>query len=112
MAASPVGGRSHGTKRLLADTQPADNADVPLRFDPFEIVQETTSLTNHFQQASPAGEIFLVNTHVFGQLVDSGCQDRNLDLRRSRILIAAFEIPDQIRFSLFRQCNCGSRWHR
>ena len=45
-------------RRLLADLESLDDVEVPLRFDPLEIVEQATAATDHLQQTTPAGEVF------------------------------------------------------
>ena len=45
-----------------------------------EIVQKTSALRDHLEQAAPRMVIFLVRFEVLGQLVDALAEQRNLHL--------------------------------
>ena len=86
---------------LLADFETANDVEVTLRIDLFEVIQQPPTTADQHQQASPAGEIPLVTLQMLGQSVDPRRQNGNLDLRGASIVGTPLEFPDQSRLPLF-----------
>ena len=64
---------------LLSDVQLLDNVEVTLRLDLSQVIEMTTTTTNHRNQATPAGVVLLVGAEVFSQGIDPAGQDSDLD---------------------------------
>jgi len=52
---------------------------------PGQVLQEAVPLAHHHEQASPRGMVLLVGLKVFGEVIDPPGQQRDLDLRRTRV---------------------------
>lgn len=50
-----------------------------------KVPKQSPTLTDHHEQTPPTVIILLVDLQVFGKVVDSLCQQRNLDLRRAGV---------------------------
>jgi hypothetical protein len=50
-----------------------------------EIPEESPALPDHHQQPSPAVVVLLVDLEMFGQVVDTLGEQRDLDLRRTGV---------------------------
>src|SRR5262245_35265795 len=70
---------------LLANFQTSQQIEIQLRIRPLHVVQQTASPTDHSQQPTPAGIVLGVQFQMIGHLADPTGEQRNLNLRRSRI---------------------------
>ncbi len=80
--------------KLLSNVQTFDNVEVSIGFDAANVVQQSTPSGNHSQQTTTRRKIFLVRSHVFGQVVDACRQYRDLNVRRTGITIATLELTN------------------
>ena len=53
---------------------------VAFNIGAFQVIQETASLRDHFQQAAPRMIVLLVGLEMLGKVVNSLTQKRDLDL--------------------------------
>src|SRR5687768_6931828 len=74
---------------LLADLQAPQQIEIQLGINPLDVVQQPAPPADHPQQAPPAGEVLGVQLQVLGHLGDATGEQRNLDLRRTRVRVAA-----------------------
>ena len=81
----PLGSRRFGGLRLAAQAQGGDQSAVAPIIDRFQVIQKTTALRNHFQQAAAAVIILLMGLEVLGQVGDPLRQDSDLDFCAARI---------------------------
>ena len=82
-----------GRLELLADVETANDVEVTLRIDLFQVIQQATPAADQHQQAAPAGEIPLVTLQMLGQSVDPRRQNGNLDFGRARVVVARWNSP-------------------
>ncbi len=73
--------------RPLADFETANDVEVSLRIDSFQVIQQPTPATHHLQQAPPTGVILLVRAQVLRQFADPGGQNGDLHLGRASVAI-------------------------
>ena len=84
---------------LLPDTEPRNNRSIPRHVFFFQIIQQTTTFSDHTQQ-SPTGMMILgVNLEVFRKIRNFFTQDGDLYLRRTCISLMGLIRPDKFRFS-------------
>jgi hypothetical protein len=88
-----------------AQIESVRQCNVPIIFCLSKIGQQAPALTDHFEQAAPAGFILAIDPEVFSQLIDAARQDCHLDFRGSGISFVAIEILDRFCFNLFGE------WH-
>jgi hypothetical protein len=65
--------------RLVTQSQVGDQRAVTLDVFPLEIFQQPTSASNHLEQPAAAVVVLLVRIEVTTQVVDSRCEQRDLD---------------------------------
>ena len=65
---------------LPAQPQTIHYLMVALNVRTLQVIEQTPSLRDHFQQAAPRMIVFLVGLEMLGQVVDSFTQKRDLDL--------------------------------
>ena len=65
---------------LSPQTQTIHYLMVAFNIGAFQVIQETASLRDHFQQAAPRVIVFLVGLKMLCEVVDSLAQKRHLDL--------------------------------
>jgi hypothetical protein len=64
---------------LVTETKISNEPPIPLRVCPPQVFKEAAAASNHFQEAAATMVIFLVFIEVAPKVVDSGCQEGNLD---------------------------------
>ena len=72
---------------LLTQVQRLQNRLVTFRCRALQVVQKAAAARDHAKKAAARVVIFHMSLEVLRELVDSTCQDRNLHVRASRILI-------------------------
>ena len=72
--------RDHDYVRLVAEAKFLDELPVGIELRPLHVVQETTALANHLEQALATVVILLVRPEVLGQVVDSLREQGDLNL--------------------------------
>jgi hypothetical protein len=87
--------------RLLADLQTPNDVEVAMRINSLEVIQVATTTTDHHQQAAPTGVVLFVGPKVFGQPVDPGRQNGDLDFRGTGVRLASLVRPNQLLLPLF-----------
>src|SRR5262249_8646388 len=65
-----------------------------------KVGQETGPLTDHHEQPTPAGVIFLVHTQMLSQLIDPRREQGNLHFRRTGVRFLAPVFADDLRFAV------------
>jgi hypothetical protein len=86
---------------LSSQTELADDGAVALNVLFDQVIQQPAALSNHHQQSTAGMMILLMLFQMFRELVDSGGQQRYLDLGRAGIALVSLEVADYIRLSLF-----------
>jgi hypothetical protein len=61
--------------------------DLPVAFDvcTLEVVEQTTTLADHLEQATAAVMVLFVGAKVLGQVIDAFGENRNLNASRSGV---------------------------
>ena len=85
--------KSPASRRALLAAQAETVNQVMIGFDiaTLQIIEQTSALRDHLEQAAPRMIIFLVRSEMIGQIVDTTSQKRDLNLRRSGIARVRFE---------------------
>jgi len=86
---------------LFAKAQTSHYLVVSLDVRALQIIQQTATLRDHFEQAAPRVVVFFVDFEVFGKLVDSFAEQSHLNLRGTRIRIVAAKIVKNLYFRFF-----------
>ena len=74
--ATPFGAALKNT--LAAQAETLDQVRITRLIFFLHVVEETTTLTNHFQQATAGVIVFAMIFKMFSQIRDALCQNRNL----------------------------------
>ncbi len=90
---------------LFSNIQLRDQIDIPSRIVLADIIQQRPSLADHPKQAAPARIVAIRRSHVFRHSVDSFCQQRDLNVRRSAVALMRSELSQNFRFSFFRNSH-------
>jgi hypothetical protein len=83
---------------LVAQLELLRNRLIPIHIDILQIIEQTAPLTDHHQQPPSGAMVFLVLLQMFGQMIDSLCQQRNLDVSRTCIFFVQLKIAYCLRF--------------
>ena len=75
----------YSTHELLPNFQTPQQFEILFGIDPLHVIQQTTSPTDHAQQATPTGVVLGVQLQMRGHLGDAIGEQRNLDFWRPRI---------------------------
>jgi len=89
--------------RPLADLEPLNDVEIPLRLDALEIVEQAATSAHHLQQSTTACEVLRVLLEVVGEMRDPTREQGNLDLGRPGVGIPSPIRTDEFRFSIFRE---------
>jgi hypothetical protein len=74
-----------GGERLLAYSQPLNQALVSVKIVILEIIQEPSSLADKLQEAASGMVILNVSLEMLGEVFDTLAEQRNLHLRRAGV---------------------------
>ena len=74
-------------RKLLSQAQSLNYGSVSFDILLSQVIQKLLSVTNHLGVSSLRMEILGVLLHVLGELIDSGCKNRNLNLGRTCVLL-------------------------
>ena len=88
----------HGSKNLLTEAQSGDQIAIALDIVVFEVVQETTTTTDEHQKTTTAVVVIFVRFKMFRQNIDALRQQRNLNLRRTRVTFVTTKLADNLSF--------------
>ena len=83
---------------LLSQAELADDRAVTLDVVLLQVVQQTSSLTDHLLETATAVEVLLVDFQVLGQVSDAVGQNSNLYLRRTCVALVSSILRDDVVF--------------
>ena len=86
---------------LLSQAELADDRAVTLDVVLLQVVQQTSSVTNHLLQTAAAVEVLLVSLEVLGQVSDAVGQDSNLYLGRTCVTLVGSVLLDDVELCFF-----------
>ena len=86
---------------LSAKAQTSHYLVIALDVYALQIIQQTTTLRDHLEQAAPRVVVFLVGFEMFGELVDSLTEQSYLNLWRACIRFMAPKIVKNLYFRFF-----------
>ena len=92
-------------KALLSEAQLINHHPITIDLVLFEVVQKPSPLSHQFEQASPGVMIPFVGLEMFGQISDPLAEQGDLNLWRSRVLLVAFKLLDDVFLFLLNQCH-------
>ena len=93
------------TFRLLTDSELLDQNTVSVDVLLSKVVKKVTSAANHLEKTSSGVVVVLVNLKVFVKVVDSLCEDSNLNLGRTCVVLALLVSFDNSCFFFFAHHN-------
>ena len=83
---------------LLSQAELADDRAVTLDVVLLQVVQQTSSLTDHLLQTAAAVEVLLVDFQVLGQVSDAAGQNSNLYFGRTCVALVSSILRDDVVF--------------
>lgn len=86
---------------LLSQAELADDRAVTLDVVLLQVVQQTSSVTNHLLQTAAAVEILLVSLEVLGQVSNAVGQDSNLYFGGTCVALVSSILLDDVEFYFF-----------
>ena len=86
---------------LLSQAELADDRAVTLDVVLLQVVQQTSSVTNHLLQTAAAVEVLLVGLQVLGQVSDAVGQDSNLYFGRTCVALVSSVLLDDAVLEFF-----------
>ena len=88
--------RPHFGYALLSQTQLLDDRTVTLDILGCEVLEQTSSMTNHTEQTSVAVEVLFVELQMLGQGVDAVGEYGDLNLRGTGIALVHLVLLDDL----------------
>src|SRR5881396_1787263 len=70
-----------------SQTESPDDFLVSLRASAVQVGEQPSALTDHAEQPAAAGVVVAGGAQMFGEVLDSLGQERDLDLRRAGVLV-------------------------
>ncbi len=64
---------------LFTDSEPLDNTSIAANFFLLQVVQQSTPLADHFQEAATRMMVFAVGLEVLGEVANALTQNGNLN---------------------------------
>ena len=86
---------------LPAQAQPIHYLVIAFNVRTLQVIQQTPSLRDHFQQAAPRMIVLLVSLEMLSQLVNSLTQQCYLNLRRTGVGLMGTEVRHDLFFGFF-----------
>ena len=80
---------------LFSQTEFGNDGAIAFDVNLLEIAEKVSSVADHFLKAAAAVKVLLVGFEVLGQVVDAGCEDRDLNLGGTRIAFMNGILLDQ-----------------
>jgi hypothetical protein len=90
---------------LFADAKLRQQVQIVLRVVVSDIVQQSSTPSHHGLQTTTSPVILRIRLHMFRQVIDPRRQNRDLNIRRTRIAALHREFIDQGRLFFFRDCH-------
>src|SRR5687767_8065666 len=87
---------SNRSLALPAEPEPADDRLVAFRAGPVEVSEEPPPLADHHEEPTATVVVVASLAKVFDQVLDAFGEERDLDLRRSRVRVMAAVRPDDL----------------
>ena len=87
--------------QLLSDVQLRNDGTVSFDILLLQVVQQISAVSHHFQHTSAAVMVLLVHLQMLGQLIDSGGQNGDLNLRRTGVAFMSGISCDNCVFFVF-----------
>ena len=81
---------------LFADAEPLDNASITANVFLLQVVQQSTPLADHFQQAATRMMVLAVGLEMLGQVGDPSRKECDLHLGRARVVIVGPVAPNDL----------------
>lgn len=90
---------------LSTKTKTLDQGAVTVDVDLLQVIEKTTTIADHQQQATTRVVIVLVGLQVLGQIGDTLAQQRNLNLGRSRVAFVRRILGYDLMLFFSRKCH-------
>ena len=87
--------------KLLTQTQLGDNRAVTLDILLFQVIEQVSAMSDHFQQAAVGMEILRVLLHMLGQGIDAAGEYGDLHFGRAGVAFVGCVLGNDLVFLLF-----------
>lgn len=87
--------------QLLSDVQLFNDGTVALNVHLSQVVEQVSSVTDHFQKAAAAVKVLMVILQMGVEVVDAVGKNRNLNLRGACVAFVRFVLVDNCLFDFF-----------
>ena len=87
--------------KLLPDAESCNDSSVTFNVNFLEVVEQTTTLTDHLQQTTTGMVILLVGLEVLGEVADALRQQSNLNLGGTGIALVESVLSDDFILAFF-----------
>src|SRR6185436_17607636 len=94
--------RSDQSARLVPESEVGDDLPITFEISPPQVVEESTPLTDHFEQPATAVVVLRVGAEVVGEIVDSFGEKGDLDFGRAGVSLG---------FAVLLYCRCFLECH-
>lgn len=94
------GVRNLGGEELLTNLEPFDQAAIAIEILPLDVVEQPAPPSYEAKQTTTTVMILAVVFEVLGKLFDSAGEQRDLDFRRTGVLLVQTVAFDDIRLAL------------
>ena len=91
---------------LAAQAEPTDKSVIAFYIAALEVIEQTSALRDHLEQAAPRVVIFLVCFEMLREFVDALCEQSDLHLRRPRIPFVGTVFADDSFLHFFGCRHC------
>ena len=95
----------NAASRLLTNIETLQHVQITSWVDSLEIVQQPAAVAYHLHQSAATGVIFFVRAKMLDQPVDAGCEQSDLDVWRTGVLVVLLEITDCFLPLFFGNCH-------
>lgn len=95
-------GRSAVQNGLFTNAELGDDGTVSFDIRIHQVVQQTTTLSNQFEQTATGGVVFRMCLQMLRQFVDTRGEDGNLHFCRTSVRGGLPELLNEFSFSFFR----------
>ena len=82
----------------MPESEVGDELAIPLDIRPLQVLEKTTALPDHLEEAAPAVVVLRVRVEVGPEVVDAGREERDLDGSASTIVLVEPVLLDDFVF--------------
>ena len=87
------------TKALFSKVQLLQQFVVLWQVMPFHVIEQFPAAAGHLEESAAGVEVLAMRAQMLGQVIDSGSEQRDLDLTRAGVLIVDLIFGDDFGFN-------------